>query len=169
MSDTTTVQVNRVYIKATPQAVWDAITKPEWTAKYGYTGLAEFDLKRGGKHRTKPTQEFVDLGITNDLVDGEVLEVDPPRRLVITWKLQMDPSLVAEPYTTVTYDIEQTQTAGTRLTVTHDVTGAPHHAALVSGAQEDVNAGPGENAGGGWAWILSDLKSLLETGKGIAA
>ncbi|MEU4672111.1 SRPBCC domain-containing protein [Amycolatopsis sp. NPDC023774] len=167
MTETKTVQVNRVYIKATPQAIWDAITKPEWTQKYGYSGLAEFDLKTGGKHRTKPTQEFIDAGFTSDLLDGEVLESDPPRKLVITWKLLMDPNLIAEPYTTLTYDIEETKTAGTRLTVTHDVTGAPGHAALVSGAMENVDAGPGENAGGGWAWVLSDLKSVLETGKNI--
>ena len=42
-----TTQVNRIYIKATAQAVWDAITKPEWTARYGYGGLQEFDLRPG--------------------------------------------------------------------------------------------------------------------------
>ncbi|MGW3958709.1 SRPBCC domain-containing protein [Amycolatopsis sp. NPDC005003] len=164
---TNTVQVHRVYIKATPERIWEAITKPEWTRKYGYTGLADFDLKVGGKHRTRPTQEFIDAGFTGDLVDGEVLEVDPPRKLVITWKLLMSPELVEEPYTTLTYDIEETKTAGTRLTITHDVTGAPNTAALVSGQMEDIDAGPGENAGGGWAWVLSDLKSLLETGEVI--
>jgi len=163
---TNTVQVHRVYIKATPERIWDAITKPEWTQKYGYTGLADYDLKVGGKHRTRPTQEFIDAGLTGDLVDGEVLEVDPPRKLVITWKLLMGPEeMGAEPYTTLTYDIEATKTAGTRLTVTHDVTGAPLTAEMVAGVHEDVNAGPGENAGGGWDWILSDLKSLLETGE----
>ncbi|MBE8523756.1 SRPBCC domain-containing protein [Amycolatopsis sp. H6(2020)] len=162
---TNTVQVHRVYIKATPERIWEAITKPEWTEKYGYTGLADYDLKVGGKHRTRPTQGFIDAGFTGDLVDGEVLEVDPPRKLVITWKLLMSPEVADEPYTTLTYDIEETKTAGTRLTITHDVTGAPNTAALVSGQMEDVNAGPGENAGGGWAWVLSDLKSLLETGE----
>ncbi|MFI5590497.1 SRPBCC domain-containing protein [Amycolatopsis sp. NPDC051758] len=162
---TNTVQVHRVYIKATPERIWEAITKPEWTQKYGYSGLADFDLEPGGKHRTRPTKEFINAGFTSDLVDGEVLEVDPPRRLVVTWKLLMSPELVEEPYTTLTYDIEETKTAGTRLTITHDVTGAPNTAALVSGQMEDVNAGPGENAGGGWAWVLSDLKSLLETGE----
>jgi uncharacterized protein YndB with AHSA1/START domain len=169
MTEPRTVQVNRVYIKAAPQAVWDAITRPEWTQKYGYSGLADFDLRPGGRHRTGPTPAFVEAGFTTDLLDGEVLESDPPRRLVITWKLLMDPGLVAEPYTTLTYDIEETKTAGTRLTVTHDLTGAPRHAALVSGELENVDAGPGENAGGGWAWVLSDLKSVLETGAGIAA
>ncbi|WP_328606624.1 SRPBCC domain-containing protein [Amycolatopsis sp. NBC_00345] len=168
MTETKTVQVNRVYIKASPQAIWDAITKPEWTAKYGYGGLADFDLQAGGKHRFRPTQDFIDAGYTGDLLDGEVVEVDPPRRLVITWRLLMDPSLIAEPYTTLTYDIEETQSTGTRLTITHDVTGAPNHAAMVAGVHEDLNAGPGQNAGGGWAWVLSDLKSLLETGETVA-
>jgi uncharacterized protein YndB with AHSA1/START domain len=48
---TKTVQVNRVYIKATPQAIWDAITKPEWTEKYGYAPLVEYELRAGGKFR----------------------------------------------------------------------------------------------------------------------
>jgi len=164
---TNTVQVHRVYIKATPERIWEAITKPEWTQKYGYSGLADYDLQVGGKHRTRPTQEFIDAGFTSDLLDGEVLEVDPPRKLVVTWKLLMSPEVADEPYTTLTYDIEETKTAGTRLTITHDVTGAPNTAALTSGRMEDVNAGPGENAGGGWAWVLSDLKSLLETGETI--
>ncbi len=161
---TNTVQVNRIYIKATPERIWEAITKPEWTQRYGYTGLVDFDLKAGGKHRTHPTQAFIDAGFTGDLIDGEVLEADPPRKLVITWKLLMDPAMADEPYTTVTYDIEATQTAGTRLTVTHDVTGAPVTGATVGGENEDVDAAPGQGAGGGWAWILSDLKTLLETG-----
>jgi uncharacterized protein YndB with AHSA1/START domain len=165
---TNTVQVYRVYIKASPERIWDAITKPEWTQKYGYTGLADFDLRPGGKHRTRPTQPFIDAGMTGDLVDGEVLEVDPPRKLVITWKLLMAPEDVSdEPYTTLTYEIEESKTAGTRLTVTHDVTGAPTMAAMVSGSLERLDAPPNENAGGGWAWILSDLKSLLETGETI--
>ncbi|HEY3709120.1 MAG TPA: SRPBCC domain-containing protein [Amycolatopsis sp.] len=168
MTETKTVQVNRVYIKASPQAIWDAITKPEWTEKYGYGGLADFDLTPGGKHRVRPTQAFIDSGFTGDLLDGEVVEVEPPRRLVITWRLTMDPSLIAEPYTTLTYDIEETKSTGTRLTVTHDVTGAPNHAAMVAGVHEDIDAGPGQNAGGGWAWVLSDLKSLLETGETVA-
>ena len=166
MSDT---QVYRVYIKASPQAIWDAITKPDWTQKYGYSGLADFDLKPGGKHRTRPTPELESYGVSGDMVDGEVLEADPQRKLVVTWKLVMAPELAAEPYTTLTYDIEETRIAGTRLTVTHDLTGAPQTAAMVSGAGEKIDSTEGEGAGGGWAWILSDLKTLLETGETIAA
>ncbi|RSN08840.1 transcriptional regulator [Streptomyces sp. WAC 05977] len=162
MTDTVT-QVYRVYIKATPEKIWDAITKPEWSRKYGYSGLVEFDLRPGGKHATHPTPDFVQAGFTDDLAGGEVLEVVPPRRLVITWKLLMDPAYAEEPYTKLTYEIEETKTAGTRLTVTHDLTGAPTTAALVNGSQENIDAGPNENPGGGWPWILSDLKTLLET------
>ncbi|MFD9963697.1 SRPBCC domain-containing protein [Amycolatopsis sp. NPDC058986] len=166
MTDT---QVYRVYIRATPQAIWDAITKPEWTAKYGYTGLADYDLKPGGKFAVHPTEELKGYGVTGDMVDGEVIEADPPRKLVLTWKLVMAPEFADEPYTKLTYDIEETKTAGTRLTVTHDVTGAPGTAAMVSGAAEDINAPEGQNAGGGWNWILSDLKTLLETGNTLAS
>ena len=49
-----TTQVYRVYIKATPQAIWDAITRPEWTARYGYGGRAEFDLRPTGSTVTSP-------------------------------------------------------------------------------------------------------------------
>ena len=48
---TVTTQVHRVYIKATPEAIWDAITKPEWTERYGYGGRGEFDLRPGGTYR----------------------------------------------------------------------------------------------------------------------
>jgi uncharacterized protein YndB with AHSA1/START domain len=163
-------QVYRVYIKASPEKIWEAITKPEWTQRYGYSGLADFDLRPGGEHHTRVTPEIEAVGHTGDMVNGEVIEATPPRRLVITWKLVMGPpEMAAEPYTTLTYDIEETKTVGTRLTVTHDLTGAPLTAAMVSGAGENIDAPQNENAGGGWNWILSDLKTLLETGETISA
>jgi len=160
-----TVQIHRVYIKASPQAVWDAITKPEWTSKYGYTGFAEFDLRPGGSHRMRATQEMLDMGAPETMVDGEVIEADPPRRLVLTWRMAMDPAMKAEGFTRLTYEIDETKVAGTRLTVTHDLTGAPGLYAMVNGQFENVDDGQG--AGGGWAWVLSDLKTLLETGDTI--
>ena len=60
---TKTVQVNRVYIKATPQAIWDAITKPEWTEKYGYAPLVEYELRAGGKFRAYPNEGMKALGM----------------------------------------------------------------------------------------------------------
>src|SRR6185312_10207232 len=51
MTETGVTQVYRVYIKATPEAIWDAITKPEWSERYGYPGRAEYDLRPGGSYR----------------------------------------------------------------------------------------------------------------------
>ena len=156
-----TTQVYRVWIKATPQAIWDAITKPEWTDRYGYTGLAEYDLRPGGAFRVVAGEHMEQAGFTGVMVDGEVVEADPPRRLVQTWRLLMDPELEAEGFTRLTYEIEEAD-GSTRLTVIHDLDGAPKLAPMVSGELS------GTGAGGGWAWILSDLKSLLETGAPLA-
>ena len=156
-----TVQVYRVWIKATPQAIWDAITKPEWTDRYGYTGLVDYDLRPGGAFRVVAGEAMEKAGFTGTMVDGEVIEADPPRKLVQTWRLVMDPELEAEGFTRVTYEIEEAD-GSTRLTVIHDLDGAPKLAPMVSGELS------GTGAGGGWAWILSDLKSLLETGAPLA-
>jgi uncharacterized protein YndB with AHSA1/START domain len=161
MMTTATTQIYRVYIKAKPEAVWDAITKPEWTEKYGYGGQADYDLRPGGHYRGIASEEMRAMGAPEVAVDGEVIEVDPPYRLVQTWRMAMDPEMAAEGFTRVTYEIEDTKGGSTRLTVTHDLEGAPRLAALVAGELEDTGAG------GGWSWVLSDLKSLLETGKGL--
>jgi uncharacterized protein YndB with AHSA1/START domain len=158
-----TTQVYRVWIRATPQAIWDAITQPEWTDRYGYTGLAEYDLRPGGGFQVVAGQEMESHGFKGPMVDGEVLEADPPNKLVQTWRLLMDPQLEAEGFTRLTYEIDDTGEGVTRLTVTHDLAGAPGLATMVSGALEDTGAG------GGWGWVLSDLKSLLETGQRLRA
>jgi uncharacterized protein YndB with AHSA1/START domain len=157
-----TTQVYRVYIRATPHAIWDAITKPEWTERYGYGGRAEYDLRPGGKYRALASAEMRAMGAPEVAVDGEVIEADPPRKLVLSWRLAMDPVSAAEGFTRVTYEIEPVKNGGTKLTVTHDLTGAPKLAALVGGELETTGAG------GGWSWILSDMKSVLETGKRLA-
>jgi uncharacterized protein YndB with AHSA1/START domain len=154
-----TTQVYRVYIKATPQAIWDAITKPEWTQRYGYGTLAEYDLRPGGRYRGLWSEEIQKAhGIPEVAVDGEVIEADPPRRLVQTWRLLMDPDIAAEGFTRVTWEISESKDGVTKLTVIHDLEGAPRLAALVGGELEETGAG------GGWSWMLSDLKTLLETG-----
>jgi uncharacterized protein YndB with AHSA1/START domain len=158
---TTTTQVYRVYIKTTPDKVWDAITKPEWTEKFGYGGRAEYDLRPGGVYRGHASAEMRAGGGPEVAVDGEVLEVDPPHRLVQTWRMLMDEDMVAEGFTRLTYEIDAMPTGATRLTVIHELEGAPRLAALLSGQFE------AEGAGGGWPFVLSDLKSVLETGEGI--
>jgi uncharacterized protein YndB with AHSA1/START domain len=161
---TETTQVYRVYIKASPEAVWDAITKPEWTQRYGYGGSAEFDLRPGGSFRHLTTAEMQAMGAGDVAVDGEVIESDPPRKLVQTWRMVMDPEAAAEGFTRLTYEISEVNDGVTKLTVIHDLTGAPRLALMVSGTMEDR----GDGAGGGWSWILSDLKTVLETGSGLS-
>jgi uncharacterized protein YndB with AHSA1/START domain len=165
----TTTQVHRVYIKATPEAIWDAITRPEWTQRYGYTGLVDYDLRPGGHYKVRPTPEFRAGAeargnqLPEVIIEGEVLEADPPRKLVTTFHMMMDPQTAAEPATRITHEIKDTGNGVCSLTLTHELEGAPVLAAIISGALED------EGAGGGHAWVLSDLKSLLETGKPLAA
>jgi uncharacterized protein YndB with AHSA1/START domain len=152
-------QVYRVYIKATPEAIWDAITKPEWTQRYGYHGIAEYDLKPGGKYRALATEEMQAMGMTEVVVDGEVVEADPPRKLVQTWRFLWSEELAAEGPTRVTFDIEEDDGGLTRLTVTHELEGSP------GTAEQVASLAKLREGGGGWSWILSDLKTLLETGE----
>ncbi|MES2178840.1 MAG: SRPBCC family protein [Gemmatimonadota bacterium] len=159
----TATQVYRIFIKATPQAIWDAITKPEWTQRFGYGLLDEYELHPGGAYRGKANAGMLAMGTPDVAVDGEVIEADPPRKLVVTWRMAMDPSMAAEGFTRLTYEIEEGRGGVSRLSVIHDLTGTPGHAAMVAGDRQ----GPG--AGGGWTWILSDLKSLLESGAPMAA
>src|SRR4029453_5112973 len=90
------VQVHRVYIRASAQAIWDAITQPEWTARYGYTGYVEYDLRPGGAYRVRPTEEFRAGAeargnhLPEVIIEGEVLEADPPPKLVTTFRMLMD-------------------------------------------------------------------------------
>ena len=159
-----TTQMYRVYIKATPEAVWDAITKPEWTEKYGYGGIATYDLRPGGRYSVAPGAAMREHpGIPDVLVDGEVIEADPPRKLVQTWRMLMDPELAAEGFTRLTHEIEQIAGGATKLTIIHELERAPKLAVIVGGGAES------QGAGGGWAWVLSDLKSLLETGSILAS
>jgi uncharacterized protein YndB with AHSA1/START domain len=159
MSATNTTQVYRVYIRTTPEAIWDAITKPEWTDRYGYGGIADYDLRVGGRANAFAGAAMKAYpGVPDVIIDGEFLEVDPPRKLVQTWRMLMDEGLKAEGFTKLTYEIESLDAGVTKLTVIHELEGAPTLAAMVSGEHE------AQGAGGGWAWILSDLKTVLESG-----
>jgi uncharacterized protein YndB with AHSA1/START domain len=161
-----TTQVFRVYIKTTPQAIWDAITKPEWTNRYGYTGFANYDLRPGGRYEVRGNEEFLAQArerggdVPDVVVAGEVIEVDPPHRLVTTFRMLMDPEMAKE-VSRLTHVIKDLG-GYCSLTIIHDLEGAPTLASLVSGSLEEFGAG------GGHAWVLSDLKSLLETGKTLA-
>jgi uncharacterized protein YndB with AHSA1/START domain len=152
-----TTQVSRVYIKASPEAIWDAITNPEWNERYGYPGRSEYDLRPGGAFRAVAPADAVAMGMPEVVADGEVVEADPPRRLVQTWRFLYEP-LVSEGFTRLTWDIEEDDGGVTRLTVTHELENAPMTAEQVASVARIFEGG------GGWTMILSDLKSLLETG-----
>jgi uncharacterized protein YndB with AHSA1/START domain len=153
----TVVQVHRVFIKATAQAVWDAIVDPAWNSRYGYQCPGEYDLRPGGAYRGLSSQIMRDSGASDVIIEGEVIAADPPHRLVQTWRALFDPTMAEEGPTRLIWEIDEIAGGGIcRVTVTHELENAPMTAAQVGG---DI-----EEAGGGWDMILSDLKTLLETG-----
>lgn len=147
----------RIWIKATPEQIWDALTNPDTLGRYGYGGRYDLDVRPGGAYRVGATEQMLEAGAPELMLEGEYVEVEAPRRLVQTWHARFDEHFVAEPPTTVTHELEPGKGGVTKLTLTHDVEGAPLVAAITSG--ESVEAG------GGFPWVLSDLKTLLETGE----
>jgi uncharacterized protein YndB with AHSA1/START domain len=79
---TRTTQVFRVHIRASAEAIWTAITDPEWTQRYGYRAPSEFELRPGGAFRGLANEGMKAMGTPDLVVEGQVVEVDPPRRLV---------------------------------------------------------------------------------------
>ena len=98
------------------------------------------------------------FGLPDVVVDGVVEQADPPRKLVHTYRFLFSEGHKAEGFTRVTYDIDKVAAGFSRLTVTHELSGAPLMAGMVASKFSEQGAG-------GWAWILSDMKSLLETGR----
>lgn len=152
-----TTQVYEIYIKATPQAVWDAITRTEWTTRYGYGAPVEYDLRSGGTFKAFATPPLLALGMPEVVVDGQVLEASPPNKLVQTYRFLFSDQHKAEGFTKLTWEIEPAAPGFTRLTLIHENENAPIMAAMVASKFSEMGTG-------GWNWILSDLKSLLETG-----
>ena len=152
-----TTQIYEVYIRATPQAIWDAITSPEWTVKYGYRGVVEYELRPGGAYRARATRDMKAMGMPDIVIDGVVEEADPPRKLVHTYRFLFSEEMKAEGFTRITWEIERVAPAFSRLTVVHELEGAPIMAGMLASRFS-------EQGTGGWAWVLSDMKSVLETG-----
>lgn len=138
--------VFQVYIRTSPEQLWQAITDPEFTLRYFHRGRVESDWSVGDRVVYWIGDEVV--------VAGSVVEADPPRRLVTTWSFRRNPELRDDPPSRVSWEIEAIGDA-CKLTVVHDEF-------------------PGEtrtfrSVGSGWPLVLSSLKSLLETGQGLAA
>jgi len=159
MSDT---QMFRVYIQATPDAIWEAITSPEWTERYGYKGRTEYELRAGGNVVGHATKEMIEVGAPAVMVKGEVLEADAPKKLVHTFHAQFNEETIAEPGVIVTYLVEPDDHGLTRLTIVNEANNSPITMGFLAGAPDRLSEG-----GGGYPFILSDLKTLLETGKSL--
>jgi uncharacterized protein YndB with AHSA1/START domain len=132
------------YIRTTPEKLWEALTHEEFTKQYWFGFRQETDWKRGSSWKLV----FPDGRVADA---GEVLEVDPPRRLVLKWRNEFKPEVKADGYTRCTFEIERDDEM-VKLTVTHEAE-RPHK--LIEGVSR------------GWPQVLSSLKSLLETGKGL--
>jgi uncharacterized protein YndB with AHSA1/START domain len=138
-------QVYQLFIRATPEQIWDAITKPEFTEQY-FHGV-RIEVRDGRRYsRTRGGMEW----------DEAVLELDAPRRLVHRWVSYYDEEMAAEEPSRGTWEIEPQDDGTTLLTVVHDrLEGAPKTAEGVAGT--------------GWMYVLSGLKTLLETGAPLEA
>jgi uncharacterized protein YndB with AHSA1/START domain len=139
-----TTQVYQVFIKATPEAIWEAITKPEFTQRYFH----------GASITVTPERRETRGPAGEQWGDADVFEYDPPRKLVHGWRSLYDPELAHEEESRVTWELEAGDGGVTLLTVVHDqLEGAPKTAAGVAGV--------------GWMGVLSSLKTFLETGEAL--
>ena len=136
-------KVFEIYIKTTPERLWQAITDPEMRRKYNFGVEVISDWKPGSRYKGIPRQR-PDMTI----FDGENLEVDPPRRLVQSYRALWSDDAKGEGTSRVTWEIEPVGDS-CRLMVTHDQ--------LRAGARPELY--------GGWPMVLSGLKTLLETGE----
>ena len=143
IEEQTMEKVFEIYIKTTPEQLWQAITDPEMRARYTFGVGVESDWTEGSEYEAKHLRGGL-------LMDGENLEVDPPRRLVQSYNARWSDEVAAEGTSRVTWEIEQVADS-CRLRVVHDQ--------LREGANEEIY--------GGWPMILSGLKTLLETGENL--
>lgn len=135
-------QIYEVFIRTTPEKLWQALIDPAMTTRYFHGQVVTTAATTGASI----THAYPDGRVS---VVGEVLLADPPRKLVHTWNIKYDPKLADEP-STVTWEIEK-RGASCKLTVTHDLARAPAVAKHVGHE--------------GWSVVISGLKTLLETGE----
>jgi uncharacterized protein YndB with AHSA1/START domain len=135
--------VHVTYIRTTPDKLWQALTDPDFIRRYWCSVKAESEWTAGSSWKmTTPDGWVAD--------SGEILEADPPKRLVIKWRNEFRPELTEEGYSRCSFDLEPVGTS-VKLTVTHEMD-----------KPESKLIGAVSN---GWPHILSSLKSLLETGE----
>lgn len=131
------------FIRTTPEQLWTALTDADFTRQYWFGVHQETDWHAGASWRLV----FPDGRVADT---GEILAIDPPRRLVLKWRNEFRPELKAEGYSRCTIDLEPLDGA-VKLTITHEID-CPESKLI-------------DAVSGGWPRILSNLKSLLETGE----
>jgi len=136
-----TMTVFEIYIKTTPERLWEAITDGEMRKKYSFGVGTESDWTEGSSYKSAVP------GVV-DIASGENVEVDPPRRLVQTFQAHWSEDVETEGTSRVSWEIEPVGSS-CRLQVTHD----------------QLGEGANNQLWGGWPMILSGLKTLLETGE----
>ena len=140
----TATQVYQLYIKAPQEEVWEAITDPVTVARFFFGQVREATYEAGGYLRSWSPDHSQMWG------DNVILECEPPRRLVHTWRSLYDPQMAAEAESRVTWEIEEQPAGFSKLTLIHDrLDASPKTAASVVG----------------WSYILSNLKTVVETGE----
>jgi uncharacterized protein YndB with AHSA1/START domain len=140
LENNTMERVFEIYIKTTPERLWKAITDPEMRSKYTFGAVVTSNWKPGSRYEA--------VGRGARIFEGENLEVDPPRRLVQSFRALWGEDVKSEGTSRVTWEIQQVGDS-CRLTVTHD----------------QLREGANNQLYGGWPMILSGLKTLLETGE----
>lgn len=131
------------YIRTTPEKLWEALLQPEFTRQYWFGVVHECDWRPGS-----PWKLVFSDGRVADA--GTVVEIDPPRRLVLSWRNEFRPELKEEGFSRATITLEPAG-ATVKLTILHEIDrdGSQFIAAVSTG----------------WPMLLSNLKSLLETGQ----
>jgi uncharacterized protein YndB with AHSA1/START domain len=135
------------FIRTTPEKLWQALTEPEFTRRYFMETWQDCAWKPGSSWRLMiPDGRAID--------SGQVLEIEPPRRLVLSWRHEFPPELHEEGYSRCTFDLEK-QGSSVKLTIVHEID-RPDSKLI-------------QAVSNGWPQILSSLKSLLETGESLEA
>ena len=145
MADSRFVYVT--YIRTTPEKLWQALIDPEFTRRYWVETWQDSEWKPGASWRL-----MIPDGRVGD--SGEILEIEPGRRLVLTWRNEFKPELRDEAHTRLTYELEH-QGESVKLTLIHE--------------SETPGSKLIEAVSSGWPMILASLKSLLETGESLEA